>query len=470
MPINKIRKVLAPINIKQSTLIKFCPDLPKPKKPDILVEKDKDALLNCDSRYQLSIESGNIVEIRETHCLDCGKRLKKNGFNNKVAILDEGLGRHKLKLHRKSCKDCGEIKPDYSHIAPRYGNYHENYKRRTRQHHMEGLMPSQIKQVFKIDFSVDISESNIVNWINEAAAPLRSMLEATPVPSSGYWGYDEIHLRVGGEKMYAINTVDMNTHFIPVARISPKMGKKAGREVLVEGRKKATLQINGLVKDCTTNLGGLFRTRSFKNIILQNCLTHVKWIASKHIKAFAGLSKQSKKPIPQEWRWLLKRFYALIDSCDETDAYIQLEIVRSTVERLKGKKIKELHVALRQLESWLPKIIAHQRNPDMPKTNNMTEGYHKKYERYPMFKKNMMIIEGAQRIQDYIVFKHNFKKFPRYIEGVRMKYKEYRIILTEDSKNNSLKGGGMYFKHKFLRLDKWYGNYMAIWNQFFSIF
>lgn len=224
MPINKIRKILAPINIKQSTLIKFCPDLPNPKKPDLLVEKDKGDSLNCDSLYRLSIESGSVVEIRESHCLDCGKRLKKNGFNEKVAILDAGLGRHKFKLHRKSCKDCGEIKPDYSSLAPRYGNYHENYKRRARQHHMEGLMPSQIKQVFKIDFNIDVSESSIVNWINKAAEPLRSMLEETPVPSSGYWGYDEIHLRVGGEKMYAINTVDLNTHFIPVARISPKMG------------------------------------------------------------------------------------------------------------------------------------------------------------------------------------------------------------------------------------------------------
>ena len=460
---------MAPINIEQSTLNKFFPNLPEPKKSDLLVKKDKTDSIACDSRYNLRLESGNTIEIEETHCLDCGKRLKKNGFNDRVAILDEGLGRYEFKLHRKSCKNCGEIKPDYSKLAPKYGNYHQNYKRRARQHYMEGLMPSQIKRTFKIDFGMDISESSIINWIRLAEEPLREMLEKTPVPSSGYWGYDEIHLRVGGEKMYAINTVDLNTRFIPVAKISPKMGRNAGRVVLMEGRKKASLRINGLMKDCTTNLGGLFKTRSFKHIIQQNCLTHVKWIASKHIKAFAGLSKQSRKPVPKEWRWLLKRFYALIDSETESDSYVKLEIIRNTVERLKGEKISELHTALKQLESWLPKIIAHQRNPDLPKTNNMTEGFHKKYEYYPSFKKGMIKPEGAQRVLDYRTFGHNFKGFPIYIEGVRIKYKEYRLILLGDSKNPSLKGAGMYFKHKFLRLDKWYGNYMEVWNQYFRI-
>jgi len=45
---------------------------------------------------------------------------------------------------------------------------------------------------------------------------------------------------------------------------------KLSRKVLMEGRKNCALQIKGLVKDCTTNLGGLFKTRSFKNIIQQN--------------------------------------------------------------------------------------------------------------------------------------------------------------------------------------------------------
>ncbi|KKM95026.1 hypothetical protein LCGC14_1192400, partial [marine sediment metagenome] len=70
------------------------------------------------------------------------------------------------------------------------------------------------------------------------------------------------------------------------------------------------LWINGIVKDCTTNLGGLFRKKSFKHILQQNCLMHVKWIVSAHVKAFAGMSKRSNKPLPKEWRWL--RSYGII--------------------------------------------------------------------------------------------------------------------------------------------------------------
>ncbi len=128
-------------------------------------------------------------------------------------------------------------------------------------------MPSQIQRVFKIDFGIEISLTTIVRWINEVSEPLRETLKETPVPSSGYWGYDEIHLNISKERMYAIDTVDVNTRFVPVAKISEDMGRDAGREVLKEGRKNRKLWINGIVKDCTINLGGLFRTRSFKHIV-----------------------------------------------------------------------------------------------------------------------------------------------------------------------------------------------------------
>ena len=119
------------------------------------------------------------------------------------------------------------------------------------------------------------------------------------------------------------------------------------------------------------------------------------------------------------------------------------------MERLKGKKIKELHTALKQLESWLPKIIAHQRNPFIPTTNNLLEGFHKKYTYYPSFKRSMMTPEGAQRVLDYRVFKHNFGKFPEHISVMQTKYKEFRIILTELPNFRVMAGHGHYFKSEF---------------------
>ena len=469
MLLSKLRENLTPIKIEQTTLNKFFPELPEPTDDSLPSEIESRLALSNGDPYHLGMKRDGTVYIREIHCLKCGKRLSKNGCNPRTVIFDNGLGKQDFRLHRKICKKCGEMKPDYSRIAPRNANYHENYKRRARQHYMEGLTPSQIKKVFEIDFGVNISESSIVNWINKAENPLREMLKETPVPSSGYWGYDEIHLKIKGEKKYAINTVDLNTRFVPVARIKPKMGRNMGREVLMEGRRGRNLWINGLIKDCTTNLGGLFRTRGFKHIIQQNCLTHVKWIVSKHIKAFAGLSKQSKKPVPKEWRWLRNRFYKVLDSGTDTEAYIELEIVRRTVERLQGEKIKELHTAMKQLESWLPKIIAHQRNPDIPKTNNMSEGFHKKYEYYRAFKTQMMTETGAQRVLDYRVFGHNIKLFPDYIKQYELKYERWRVLLRECKGDAILRGQGNHFKSIFRKLDKWHGNYMRVWNEYFKI-
>ncbi|MGV9205405.1 MAG: zinc ribbon domain-containing protein [Promethearchaeia archaeon] len=145
-------------------------------------------------------------------------------------------------------------------------------------------------------------------------------------------------------------------------------------------------------------------------------MTHVKWGVSRHIKAFAGLSVHSQKPIPKEWRWLLSRYYDVIESVHETDAYIRLEILRSTIRKLKGRKKKHLITAFKTLSSSLGKIIAHQRDPWMPTTNNLLEGQHTCYTYYPSFKRKMMTPKGAQRILDYRVFQHNFKRFPA-LEG-----------------------------------------------------
>ena len=469
MQVNKTREKIAPIKIEQCTLNKFFPNLCESTEHGLLAQLKERKAISCDKGYTIRMKRNGTIYIKEIHCLTCGSRLVKNGYNDRIAILDNGLGKHEFRIQRKRCCRCGEIKPDYSKIAPKHGNYHENYKRRARQHYMEGLMSSQIQRVFKIDFNMKIALTTIVNWIGQVAELLRETLKETPVPSSGYWGYDEIHLRINKERMYAMDTVDINTRFVPVAKISRNMGRNEGREVLMEGRRGKNLWINGLVKDCTANLGGLFRTRSFKHIKQQNCLTHVKWIVSKHVKAFAGLSKQSTKPVPEKWRWLLKRFYSLIDSKDETDAYIKVEILRGTVERLKGKKIKELHAALKQLESWLPKIIAHQRNPFIPTTNNLLEGFHKKYTYYPSFKRSMMTPEGAQRVLDYRVFRHNFGRFPEFIIDLNENYKRYRLLVRETHNHSSIRGHRMYFKHERIKFDQWYGNYQQLWNQYFAI-
>lgn len=452
--------------LEQTTLLKFLPGL---KINGLITDEKPSSTLQSKTSYTLIIERGGTVRVKETHCLDCGKRLFRNGINPRIAILDKDRGKRVFRYHRKRCPRCGEIKPDYSSIAPKYGNYHENHKRRTRQHYMNRLMPSQIREVFKVDFGLDIPLSTIVNWIAKASKPLRETLKETPVPSSGYWGYDEKHLHISKKRMYALDAVDVMTKFVPAALISDSMGRQAGLHFFKEARCHNKLKINGIVKDCTTNLGGLFKTRSFKHVIQQNCLTHVKWIISARVKAFSGLSIRSKKPIPHQWRWLLKRFYNLIDSTNETDAYIQLEILRDVVGKLEGKRIRHLQTAFKQIESYFPKIIAYQRNPFIPTTNKLLESFHKKYTCYPSFKRRMKTMRGAQRVLDYRAFKINFHRFPEFISEFEAKYEAFKIILSGLENKRLMSGQHRYFQAEFRKLDKWYGSYKKIWDDFFHI-
>ena len=91
-----------------------------------------------------------------------------------------------------------------------------------------------------------------MRWIGEAAFPLREMLAETEVPNSGYWGYDEIHMEIGGHGAYQINIVDLATKFIQNARISRICGKSEARHALMEakrGNRNRKGQIKGIVSD-----------------------------------------------------------------------------------------------------------------------------------------------------------------------------------------------------------------------------
>ena len=457
---------MRPIKIEQTTLIKYFPIL---QINVLTIGKNRCSARSKAQPYTPVLEPDQSIYIKETHCLQCGSRLVKNGSNARKVFLDKWKGERMFRIIRKRCPKCGEIRPDYSKLAPRNCNYNENYKFRARQHYMEGLMPPQIQRALEIDFGIKVSKSTIVRWISEIENPLRILLKDTPVPSSGYWGYDEIHMKIAGKKRYTIDTVDLNTRFVPVARITKNMGRNIGKEVLREGRKSATLEIKGLVKDCSTNLGGLFRTRSFKNVKLQNCITHVKWIIARHVKVYAGIPSGSTKPLPREWNWLLRRFYDVIDSKSETDIYIKLEILRIAINGLNEKRVSRLVKAFKQLEKWLPKLIAHQRDPLLPSTNNLLESFHRKYNYYPSFKKHMMTTQGAQRVLDYRVFRHNLKRFPEYIQQYEVKYKRWRALLPESKGDAIFCGQGNHFRSMFKKLETWYGNYQKVWQEYFAI-
>lgn len=66
----------------------------------------------------------------------------------------------------------------------------------------------------------------------------------------------------------------------------------------------------------------------------------------------------------------------------------------------------------------------------------------------------MMTPEGGRRILDYRAFRHNFGKFSEFISELNKNHKRYRSLVQETQNHPSIRGHGIYFKHKRIKLDK----------------
>ncbi len=96
-----------PIKIEQCTLNKFFPELPKPKDHSLIKRLKQINSLSVNEGYTLRMKHDGTIYIKEEYCLGCGRRLVKNGFNERIAILADGLGKHEFQVHRKRCPYCG---------------------------------------------------------------------------------------------------------------------------------------------------------------------------------------------------------------------------------------------------------------------------------------------------------------------------------------------------------------------------
>ncbi|MBD3350258.1 MAG: hypothetical protein GF364_02115 [Candidatus Lokiarchaeota archaeon] len=465
------RRVNVPIKYKQPTLLKYDPSLPEPTPKSLVRQIEQLDEEKVDSRYKYHVTPENIVEIENMHCLDCGRRLVYNGFNNRLIILDRNLGIHRLRIHRKRCRYCGEIKPDYSALAPKYGNYHENYKRMSRQMYMNTIIPAKVRSVFQICFDITIAHSTIVRWVNEVAEPLREHLQSTPVPRSGYFGYDEIHMLVAGNKKYQINIIDLETKFIVNALIVNAANQDSAKRALQDCKyNQRGLIIKGIVKDGSTIFGNLFMKHGWKHIDLQLGIMHLKWNIAGYVKAYLGIFRQSRKSVPKDWAWLLKEFYNIIDSANETEFHIRIVRVAGIVKTLPGEKVKYLIQAIRKLHIKKDKILTHTRNHRLDSTNSLVESQNRRFERYTPFKRNMMKMSGAQRISDYIRFKRNLNLFTPIFEHLSLQFEEIRSLLLKFSGTPREYGRVYSLRSTYNKYIRWYEKYREIWTQWFRKF
>ena len=70
----------APIKIEQCTLNKFFPELSEPKNHSLVKKLKQVNSLSVNEGYTLRMNHDGTIYIKEEYCLDCGRRLIKNGI------------------------------------------------------------------------------------------------------------------------------------------------------------------------------------------------------------------------------------------------------------------------------------------------------------------------------------------------------------------------------------------------------
>lgn len=81
----------------------------------------------------------------------------------------------------------------------------------------------------------------------------------------------------------------------------------------------------------------------------------------------------------------------------------------------------------------------------------------------------MMTERGAQRVLDYRVFRHNFGRFPKYIKHYELKRECWRASLSEMRGDYLFQGQARHYSSMIKTLNKWYEEYLKVWQQCFAI-
>lgn len=412
---------------------------------------------------QAILRRDNVLESAETTCHICKRRLVYNGYNQRVVILDHGLGKRRYRVHRKRCPACGDVPLDLTFLAPRYGRYSENYVRRARQHHMNGLYPSRIAAAMRVDFKMRFPRTTIVSWNKKMRKPLRKFHETTLLSISNYTNHDETFLLIRGRNAYAQVTIDSYTGLALAVTITERNDRSSATRHLNSIRRYHGMQIKSLVMDGTAKLGTLLTTRLFKQITRGQCVLHLKWLVTRKLKQLAGIHENSFTRLPEKYHGLRAMFYDVFDSHDETGAFIALERLRPAVQSV-NKRV--LSVLFASIESKLPQIIAWQRDPFIERTNNKCENFHQRLQYYPTFKRRMMSLAGAQFVADSRVFFHNIRQIPLYFEKLQQRKEQYKAWSRETPRDPSLAGCPPYFHYEGKRVMTMFEKYEAFWEHY----
>ncbi len=456
-----------PIVCNQTSLNNFFSSLVnKPKKNLIGKLQSRRVTYLMGKPYKYELTQNDCIIIKDTHCHTCGKRLRKNGTNKRKVILDNGLGEHRLRLHRKRCPKCGEIPFEINNLAPKNGNYNETLKKKARQLAMKGFITREIRDSMEILLHQWVPKSSIEDWLAEPQEELAALLKDVPPPSSGYYGYDEIHLRINGEKWYAMILYDLKYKVPVYIKHVNSLDRREGKKFLSEARRRNKVKYKAIVKDGGKVFGGLFQKRGYDYINVQLCHVHMKWNINRYIKEYCDLPKESKKPIPNHALPIRNLFHKIIESPNETAFYSNVEALRPIIEK---KNHQRLTAAFNKIQGIAPRLLEWHNDPNIPKTNNNLERENEYLERNRSYKRHMKTAKGAERAVHYMILGQIMRAIIIEKLDIIKSFNEWSILKQDPEESSFVKHQGNHFSARRRRVDNIFEKYFAFLNNYIII-
>ena len=370
------------------------------------------SLLNENGNWMLDLKivEENHVILKDRHCPTCKKWLIKNGMNNKVDYLKDTTQKYYLRYQRYVCPDHGEIHIDYSKISKNYPKYPTELQQGVGLVFSIGSPPTKIQKICIALRSVLIPLSTIKSWIYPLKTQLKPVLYPQKMPCSGSLAYDEIHLKLEGNKGYLLSSIDNYTRLVVRSEYSAILDKKAVKSHFKQIKLHQKVKINSVVHDGATVYGSVFKDRSLKKIKEGRCHTHFKKNIRSKLYAAAGLGKQLKKPLPRGHFRLLRMLYWTINSKTEFDYIIRLEASRSLADTLKNEKLLPIINWVGSAQEFLQNYL-HQ--PFLAKTTNAIESLHNEIEVYRVFKVGQKTEMGIEFVANCRILIHNMRELCR---------------------------------------------------------
>ncbi|MEJ2251544.1 MAG: hypothetical protein P8Y97_18050 [Candidatus Lokiarchaeota archaeon] len=456
-----------PITAIQTTLTDFSSDLLSfDKMLQKKLEEKEDHIRSSKIRNEFVLKPGKVIQLKDPVCKRHKIRLTKNGKNKRKVYTAEGQKITNLRIQRYRCKKCGEYTLDFGDFIPEYDNYQQEVKKQARHYYHLGNCPHDIKKLFKINGLTVPCETSIRNWVDAASETIEKVIMETKLPVSGYFGFDEIHIRTNRQRAYVFSLVDSWDGFYINAEFSPNREKGSIMDFLACSKRKGKTKFKGMTMDGSNNYGGIFKSRRFNYIKVSRCEIHFKGTLNERIYRMAGLGRKFKRHLPEPFFSLKEGLFQIFDSPNYTEALFQLTRVEGRFYKKFNRKVDNL---INHTYKLLPNLLRHFTDTRLKNTNNATERMNKVLLHHPSLKHQMRSPKGVNRIVKGKVFLHNFWAFQKYIHRISEHIIENTQLIALDLDKSDLIRENGNLKIHLSWVKKYYAHYKNTYSRYFKL-